>query len=1159
MSHISRATSTQGKSNHALNNAGSTTAYAFQFSINASVNSSGLNGSVSAAGFIDTAGNSVFMGTTGSYNSTTQVAAGNIGTEQWQAILLTLKNGVESIVVSAVNFAGYESSVAVHLLNVPNQLSLSINSSDPTKDAWTTYETCPTGKTLVVVHGMNSYVQAAFPTDATNLTIQQILAAGDYQAALGFNYNWLQHIETSGTQLAQFLNLVADCTAVTSIDIEAHSEGVPVSMSAWMPNANLSTTAKAKIDHLIGLGGPIMGTPVADDGNSLLTFLMAGPELDLADTVIPSNGLANLLTFPFAGDLQDSAPGSGDVLDNIRTSLSTASIQNAPQVVVVAGNNPTSLDMQVFGNLMSLTNNVASSDGFIPVASALAFQLGVSQGQELKVYPLAPFPVEHTDLVNDSNDSSAVGIIKSVGVQVNNAFPSPSLAISSSSNCSDIVVCSDAQGAIYEMSGNGYSATQNDEFELFGTGTVNSPPSTFPAPNGSIPVNVWLDKTTCPQNPRTVVFFAENMTTLQASNAVTEEVNSLSCITSNLSPSIALLSPTSLLSGSSAQTLTIEGTGFMPLSTVTFNDIAHAVTYAGTSVLTISLTSTDLEMAGSYPVVVKNPAPGGGSSGKTFTVTALAGAVSISPSSVTMPADGVQTFSATVTGGGSLTWSIKEGTSGGTVTTSGIYTAPSQAGTYHVIATNATSGSQSASSIVHVVSGPSIATLLSFNHETGGAIPWSALVWGSDGNMYGATEAGGDLSCGYMSSLSGCGTIYKSDTSGNMTTLHSFDGTDGAYPIASLMATTTGLLYGTTIYGGSNTSQCQVPGTSTAAGCGTVFSFGASAGFTSILSFGPFNSPLGAGTDASLTQANGGTLYGANEVGGNTSCTGTLGTESESGCGGIFSISSSNVPSPLHTFSGSDGAYPTAGLLLQSDGNFYGTTSGGGTLTCSSYASPGCGIVFQMSESGIIKTLHSFTLTDGANPYSPLILGADGSMYGTTLFGGSSSCSGGAQWQGCGLIFKIDTAGNFQSLHSFSGPDGAYPTGLMQASDGYFYGTTESGGDTSCAGRYGPGCGALFRMDSAGNVTILYAFTGKSDGSWPESGVIQGTDGNFYGTTAYGGLNDDGVIFRLSNLASLKSGAIAASDTSDVQPAITPTLVTHPHIGPPGPPDSAQP
>jgi uncharacterized repeat protein (TIGR03803 family) len=300
-------------------------------------------------------------------------------------------------------------------------------------------------------------------------------------------------------------------------------------------------------------------------------------------------------------------------------------------------------------------------------------------------------------------------------------------------------------------------------------------------------------------------------------------------------------------------------------------------------------------------------------------------------------------------------------------------------------------------------------------------------------------------------------------------------------------------------------------------------------------------------------------LYGANEVGGDTSCTGIIGTLSESGCGSIFSVNSSNIPSGLHTFSGSDGAYPTAGLLLQSDGNFYGTTSGGGTLTCSSYASPGCGIVFQMSQSGIIKTLHSFTLTDGANPYSPLILGADRSMYGTTLFGGSSTCSGGAQWQGCGVIFKIDTAGNFQLLHSFSGPDGAYPTGLMQASDGYFYGTTESGGDASCTGRYGPGCGTLFRMDSAGNVTILYAFTGKSDGSWPESEVIQGTDGNFYGTTAYGGLNDDGVIFRLSNLASLKSGAIAASDTSDVQPAITPTLVTHPHIGPPGPPVSTQP
>jgi uncharacterized repeat protein (TIGR03803 family) len=201
-----------------------------------------------------------------------------------------------------------------------------------------------------------------------------------------------------------------------------------------------------------------------------------------------------------------------------------------------------------------------------------------------------------------------------------------------------------------------------------------------------------------------------------------------------------------------------------------------------------------------------------------------------------------------------------------------------------------------------------------------------------------------------------------------------------------------------------------------------------------------------------------------------------------------------------------------------------------------------------MTSLGAIKTLHSFTKQDGAFPDASMILGADGSMYGTTIFGGSSACSGGAQWQGCGTVFKIDTAGNFKSLHSFSGADGAYPAALMQASDGYFYGTTEGGGDAACAGRYGPGCGTVIRMDSVGNVTVLYSFTGKSDGSWPESAIIQGTDGNLYGTAVYGGVNDDGVIFRVSSLTSLTQGAVVINDLPGIQPAITPVLVDRPHV-----------
>jgi uncharacterized repeat protein (TIGR03803 family) len=212
-----------------------------------------------------------------------------------------------------------------------------------------------------------------------------------------------------------------------------------------------------------------------------------------------------------------------------------------------------------------------------------------------------------------------------------------------------------------------------------------------------------------------------------------------------------------------------------------------------------------------------------------------------------------------------------------------------------------------------------------------------------------------------------------------------------------------------------------------------------------------------------------------------------------------------------------------------------------------------------MTALGAIKTLHSFTKQDGAYPEAVLILGADGSMYGATIFGGNTTCTGGAQWQGCGTVFKIDTAGNFKSLHSFSGPDGAYPATLMLATDGYFYGTTESGGSISCTGRYGPGCGTVFRMDSSGNVTVLYSFTGQSDGSWPESALIQGPDGSLYGTAVYGGSSDDGVIFRVSNLTSLTQGTIVTADLPEVESSITPVLETHPHVGPLGSPASAKP
>ena len=542
----------------------------------------------------------------------------------------------------------------------------------------------------------------------------------------------------------------------------------------------------------------------------------------------------------------------------------------------------------------------------------------------------------------------------------------------------------------------------------------------------------------------------------------------------------------------------------------------------------------------------------------TVTLTGTASSISITPQTAIVPEGSVQTFVANVQGGGNAIWSIQEGIPGGTISGSGIYTAPKQAGTYHVVATNSANSSEIATAIVTVVPGPSIETIHSFNHATEGAIPWNAPIFGSDGNLYGVTQAGGNLSCAYQTSFAGCGTIYKSDTTGNLATLYSFSGRDGAYPVASLTQGSNGSFYGTTSFGGTNTSECVVNGTSTPAGCGALFSLALPNSFALLYSFGPFYSPLAVSPQAPLIQANSGHWYGSTIVGGNSSCSGRIGTSSNTGCGSIFAYSSANGGSALHTFSGSDGAYPEGALLQQKDGNFYGITSGGGLLTCSSYDSLGCGTVFQMTSAGAIKTLHSFSSTDGAHPYQAMILGSDGWMYGVTVFGGSTTCSGGAQWIGCGTVFKIDTSGNFTALHSFSGSDGAYPTAIMQATDGYFYGTTQGGGDVSCSGRYGPGCGTVFKMDSAGNVTVLYSFTGQSDGSWPESGVIQGADGNLYGTTAYGGTNDDGVIFRISNLKAL-AAAKAQSESSEVtKEPIAPLLMKRPHLGPPGPPAPAQ-
>jgi len=203
----------------------------------------------------------------------------------------------------------------------------------------------------------------------------------------------------------------------------------------------------------------------------------------------------------------------------------------------------------------------------------------------------------------------------------------------------------------------------------------------------------------------------------------------------------------------------------------------------------------------------------------------------------------------------------------------------------------------------------------------------------------------------------------------------------------------------------------------------------------------------------------------------------------------------------LYSFSGGDGANPDAGLVQGANGNFYGTTSYGGV---DYYLDDGT--VFKITANGSFTSLISFSGSDGIGPEGGLVQGTDGNFYGTTEYGGTH----GLLYDGYGTVFKMTTNGTLNTLYSFTGvSDGANPAaGLVQGADGNFYGTAEYGGANYS--------GTVFKITPGGVLTTVYTFTGGSDGAYPNSALVQGTDGNFYGTTSAGGAHGDGAIFRLS-------------------------------------------
>ena len=202
-----------------------------------------------------------------------------------------------------------------------------------------------------------------------------------------------------------------------------------------------------------------------------------------------------------------------------------------------------------------------------------------------------------------------------------------------------------------------------------------------------------------------------------------------------------------------------------------------------------------------------------------------------------------------------------------------------------------------------------------------------------------------------------------------------------------------------------------------------------------------------------------------------------------------------------------DGYGPETALVQGRDGLLYGSTSAVGRLLL-----PCCSSIFKIDSLGNFTLLHAFS--DNSQSAGRLLQAADGYLYGATK-GGSSAPYG--------MLFRVDPAGNFGALHSFGASDGVPAGGLIQARDGYFYGTTSTGGDLNCSDAetgFGSGCGTVFKMDTSGAVTVIYTFSGP-DGSTPVGDLIQGSDGNFYGTTKYGGTANQGTVFKLDGQGNL--------------------------------------
>jgi len=365
------------------------------------------------------------------------------------------------------------------------------------------------------------------------------------------------------------------------------------------------------------------------------------------------------------------------------------------------------------------------------------------------------------------------------------------------------------------------------------------------------------------------------------------------------------------------------------------------------------------------------------------------------------------------------------------------------------------------------------------------------------GNLYGSAQYGGEINnCG---APYGCGVIFKVDKRGHESVLYTFGASpsDGSLPLGGVFRDDSGLIYGTNGSGGTN-------------GAGTIFRLSPPHWHETILySFGPGDWSYGPAAD--LIRDRDGNLYSTTAIGGTGPC--------YHGCGTVFKMDAQGNVTVLYNFQGPPdagnwGYFLSTPLLLGADGKLYGTTTLGGTNNA--------GTVFNLTRSGSGWTesvIYNFSGgADGYSPWQGLVADAQGNLYGTTYLGGAGS----------GVVFKLTPNGGSWTqsvIHTFTGPDGAYPEfgRLLRDRQGNLYGTTVGGGLN--------GYGTVFELSPNGSgwtESVLWNFTDGEDGAGPGGTLAMDRDRNLYGAATYGGgylqnpnctgliFNGCGVIFKLT-------------------------------------------